>query len=275
MTEPLRRERGLLNSFAAEHPEQFGHVLASCRTNESHQILNNLPTPTLIEVLAYAPRQVTVEFVETQGDSTILKWIHQGSNDAVARIVRRLPEEVRAIVLPKVKDVNKLRILREYVSFAKNSVAALADKDFISFSELTTCTEVRKRIRQLDESEVENVLIVASDDRVLGILDDRKLLRSGSEEPIKGCVKRTTLLPANAPTKSVVESEDWHNVDRLPVVDRGGRAIGILHWKHLAERMEAREHNSNPEDYALVMEVMSTMLDLVKELPRTSRSRQR
>ena len=263
------RERGLIQNFAEEHPEQFGQVLASCTSDESRRILSGIPTTALIEVLAFAPRQVTVEFLETQPTDSILKWIHQGSDDAVVRIARRLKEDVRATILNRIKDVNKLRVLREYVNFQKNSVAAFADKDFLAFRDNMTCAEVRKQIRNLDEDDTENIIIVSSDDRVLGLLDDRRLLRSGREEPITSCIKRTTMLPANATTKSIVDLEDWHRVDRLPVIDRNQRAIGILHWKRLIEREDFHDSESDSGNYALIMDVMSSMLDVVKELPRT------
>lgn len=269
MSDSVVLQRGLILNFAEEHPEQFGQVLASCATSEAHQILRDLPITSLIEVLAYAPRQFTVEFIGTQDSDAILRWIHLGSDDAVARIARRLPEEVRATVLAQVKDVNKLRVLREYVNFAKDSVAALADKDFLTFPDKMTCAEVLTSIRNLDEDDTENLLVVNAEDRVLGLLDDRRLIRSGRSEPIAGCIKRTTLLPASATVESIVEIEAWHEVDRLPVVDKKRRAIGVLHWEHMIERHKTGEVTSQNEDYALVMDIMSTMLDVVKELPRT------
>ena len=275
MSDSVVQQRGLILNFAEEHPEQFGQVLASCATNEAHLILRDLPTTSLIEVLAYAPRRFTVEFIGTQDSNAILKWIHLGSDDAVARIARRLPEVVRAAVLAQVKDVNKLRVLREYVNFEKDSVAALADKDFLTFPDKMTCAEVRESIRKLDEDDTENLLVVNDEDRVLGLLDDRRLLRSGRSEPIGGCIKRTTLLPASATAKSIVEIEEWHRVDRLPVVDKNRRAIGVLHWDHLIERHKTREDTSQSEEYALVMDIMSTMLDVVKELPSAHKSRAR
>ena len=275
MSESVVLQRGLILNFAEEHPEQFGLVLASCATNEAHQILKNLPTSSVIEVLAYAPRQFTVEFIDTQDSDEILRWVHLGSDDAVARIARRLPEDIRAHVITKVKDVNKLRVLREYVNFAKDSVAALADKDFLTFTDKMTCAEVRKNIRNQDENDTENLLIVNSEDRVLGLLDDRRLLRSGRTEPIAGCIKRTTLLPASATAKSIVEIEAWHEVDRLPVVDKNRRAIGVLHWETLIERHKTREETSPSEEYTLVMDIMSTMLEVAKELPSAQKSRTR
>lgn len=275
MSESVVQQRGLILNFAEAHPEQFGQVLASCATKESHEILSDLPTSSVIEVLAYAPRQFTVEFINTQDSDSIVSWIHLGSDDAVARIVRRLPEDMRMSVLTQIKDVNKLRALRDYVNFAKDSVAVLADKDFLTFPETTTCAEVRKSIRNLDEADTENVLIVSNEDRVLGLLDDRRLLRTGSEEPIAGCIRRTTLLPASATAKSIVEIAAWHQVDRLPVVDKNRRAIGVLHWKQLIERHETREEASQNEEYALVMDILSTMLDVVKELPTMQKPRTR
>ncbi|MCY3541932.1 MAG: CBS domain-containing protein [Gammaproteobacteria bacterium] len=275
MSESVVLQRGLIHNFAEQHPEQFGVVLASCVTNEAHELLKNLPTASVIEVLAYAPRPFAVEFIDTQDSDEILRWVHLGSDDAVARIARRLSEDVRANVLTKVRDVNKLRVLREYVNFAKDSVAALADKDFLTFADKMTCAEVRKSIRNLDENDTENLLIVDSEDRVLGLLDDRRLLRSGRKEPIAGCIKRTTLLPASATAKSIVEIEAWHEVDRLPVVDKNRRAIGVLHWDTLIERHKTREETSQSEEYTLVMDIMSTMLDVVKELPSAQKSRTR
>ncbi|MYD45163.1 MAG: hypothetical protein F4W92_02265 [Gammaproteobacteria bacterium] len=275
MSDSVVLQRGLILNFAEEHPEQFGQVLASCATNEAHQILTDLPHSSVVEVLAYAPRQFTVEFIDTQDSDAILRWIHIGSDDAVTRIARRLPEDVRATVLSQIKDVNKLRVLRDYVNFAKDSVAALADKDYLTFPDKMTCAEVRKSIRNLDKDDTENLLIVNAEDRVLGLLDDRRLLRSGRKEPIAGCIKRTTLLPGSATAKSIVEIEAWHQVDRLPVVDKNRRAIGVLHWEHLIERHQTREDSSQNEEYTLVMDIMSTMLDVVKDLPSARKPRTR
>ena len=275
MSDSVVLQRGLILNFAEQHPEQFGQVLASCDTNEAHQILRDLPISSLIEVLAYAPRQFTVKFIGTQDSEAILRWIHLGSDDAVARIARRLPEDLRTTILTQVKDANKLRVLREYANFAKDSVAALADKDFLTFLDKMTCAEARESIRNLAEDDTENLLVVNAEDRVLGLLDDRRLLRSGQSEPIAGCIKRTTLLPANATAKSIVDIEAWHQVDRLPVVDKNRRAIGVLHWEHLIERHKNREDTAQNEEYALVMDIMSTMLDVVKELPGTHKTRTR
>ncbi len=263
----LLHERGLVVNFAKEHPEEFSQVLGSCPSDEAQTILRELPTPILIEVLAFTPRSIAANFMESSTVEDIVKWFNIGSRDTVTRLARRIPQQFRSDVIAQTKDVVKLRILHQQADYGKNSVAQIADKDFVWFISTRRCENVRQELRAMDLESSENALVVNEMDKVVGLLDERKLLRAGKDELVGSCVRNTQLLPANASVNAVVELEDWHTVDRLPVVDRNQQAIGILHWSRLADKNVVAEEAHEESPQYLILEVMGTMLNVARELP--------
>lgn len=258
---------GLLFNFAKGHPEEFSHTLNSTPREEAYRILDSLPTLVRIEVLAFSARLWAMKYLQSKTPDDIVEWLNRGSIDTVIRLARRIPEEIRKEVVGKIKDGKKVRAIQRYVRFAKNTVATIADKDFISFREDETCSSVIRQLRELELEESENVLILTFDERVLGLVDETKLLRSGKHEPIKSCVLTTALLPANAPIQAVIELEDWHRIDRLPVVDRGGIAIGILRWTQVTD-YEVTPEDIEEDSSPLVVEILNTLFDVAKSLSK-------
>jgi len=258
---------GLLFNFAKGHPEEFSQTLNSTPSEEAYRILDSLPTLVRVEVLAFSARLWAMKYIQSKPADDIADWMNRGSIDTVIRLARRIPEDVRKAVVEKIKDGKKVRAIQRYVRFAKNTVATVADKDFVSFREDETCSSVIRQLRELELEESENVLILSLDERVLGLVDETKLIRSGKHEPIKSCVLRTALLPANAPIQAVIELEDWHRIDRLPVVDRGGIAIGILCWTQVTD-YEVTPEDIEEESSPLVVEILNTLFDVAKSLSK-------
>lgn len=257
---------GLVLSFARNHPEEFAQVLQSCTVEEAYQLLDALPILVLIKVVAFAPRRWASQYIESRPVSEISKWIQRGSIDTVTRLARRMPETLRKEVLTNTTDPKKKRAIQQYVNFARHTVAALADKDFLWFRDTTNCAEVILQLREVDLATSENVLIIDEREKVLGLLNENKLLRSGNHEPIKSCVLHTTLLPASSPLHAVLELNDWHYVDRLPVIDRNRHAIGILKWAQLVEQEATFKAAINDEPQHLILEIMNTLLNAAKEI---------
>jgi len=258
---------GLLLNFAKGHPEEFSQTLNSTPSEEAYRILDSLPTLVRVEVLAFSARLWAMKYIQSKPTDDIADWMNRGSIDTVIRLARRIPEDVRKEVVKKIKDGKKVRAIQRYVRFAKNTVATVADKDFVSFREDETCSSVIRQLRELELEESENVLILSLDERVLGLVDETKLIRSGKHEPIKSCVLRTALLPANAPVQAVIELEDWHRIDRLPVVDRGGIAVGILRWTQVTD-YEVTPEDLEEESSPLVVEILNTLFDVAKSLSK-------
>ena len=262
-------DKGLLFNFAKNHPEEFAQTLNGAASDEGHAVLDSLPTLIAIQVIAFAPRFWAMKYIELKTTEEIVHWLNQGSIDTVARLARRIPEDLRDEVVRHLKDTKKNRALQQYVRFSKNTVATVADKDFVSFREDETCSSVIRQLRELELEQSENVLIISIDERVLGLLDETKLLRSGKHEPIRSCVLKTTLLPVNSPIQAVLELEDWHRVDRLPVVDRERIAIGLLRWSQISE-YDQHSEETEEESTHLVVEILSTLFDVAKSLSNSS-----
>ena len=96
--------------------------------------------------------------------------------------------------------------------------------------------------REMRDKEVGDVIVVDAEDKVVGILTDRDLavrVIAGHRDP--AVTKVEEVMTPNPVTVGALDSVERaervmreHLVHRLPVVDRDGKAVGILSLEDLA-----------------------------------------
>lgn len=264
---PELDERGLALDFAVRHPHEFARVLTGFDNDCAVQVLRLLPAEVLIPVAAHLSQQNTAAIFELYEVDELAQMLDSASMDDAARIVYRLPASQRFGVLAQISNSRKARVLGKFARLEANTVGELADKDFLWFPSSMRVDQVRSAIQStIDRDAVESAIVLNDDETVLGLLDFIGLTQAESNDVVGNCVLHTTLVPAEARPHTVVYFDDWHRVNRLPIVDHNRIPIGVLRWGQLAELADSPPEVDETESFSIVYEILNTMIELGRSL---------
>ena len=264
---PELDERGLVLDFAVRHPQEFSRVLTGFDNDRAVQVLKLLPSEALIPVAAHLSQQNTAAIFEQYEAGQLAQMLDSASMDDASRIVYRLPATQRTDVLALISNSRKKKALTQFARLEANTVGELADKDFLWFPRSMSVGQVRSSIQSATDREaVESAIVLNDDETVLGLLDYVGLAQAETHDVVGNCVLHTRLVPAEARPHAVVYFDDWHRVNRLPIVDQNGIPIGVLRWGQLAELADLPPEDVEPESFSIVYEILNTMIELGRSL---------
>lgn len=260
-------ESGLVRDFAVRHPQEFARVLSRLERDTAVQVLRLLPTETLVPIAAHLSQENTVAVFELYEPGQLAQMLNSASMDDASRIVYRLPESLRSDVLAQISNSRKARVLGQLTRLEANTVGELADKDFLWFPGSMSVGQVRSAIQSAtDRDAVESAIVLNDDETVLGLLDFIGLTQAESNDVVGNCAIHKTLVPAEARPHAVVYFDDWHRVNRLPIVDHERIPIGVLRWSQLAELADSPSEEDESESFNIVYEILNTMIELGRSL---------
>ena len=260
-------EPGLVHDFAVRHPHEFARVLSSFDSDVAVQVLKLLPIEAVVPIAAHLSQTNTNAIFDLYELDQVAAMLDSASMDDASRIMYRLPASQRTEVLALISNSRKRRILSQFVRLESNTVGALADKDFLWFSCSMSVGHVRSVIRSsTDRDTVESAIVLNDDESVLGLLDYISLTQAECNDLVGNCVVHTVLVPAEARPHAVVYFDDWHRVNRLPIVDQEQNPLGVLRWSQLAELADSPSEDDETESFSIVYEILNTMIELGRSL---------
>ena len=90
--------------------------------------------------------------------------------------------------------------------------------------------------------------IVGEQSRLLGVVDLASLLRAPADGRIDGLARASALaLSAVSTLAAALGHAGWEQASTLPVVERGGRLIGVLHRATLNRALQRSRAEEPPE----------------------------
>ncbi|MXW52910.1 MAG: hypothetical protein F4X44_14145 [Gammaproteobacteria bacterium] len=264
---PELDESGLVHDFAVRHPQEFARVLSRFDSDVAVQVLTALPTESLVPIAAHLSQENTTSIFEMYDIEQLAQMLDSASMDDASRIVYRLAAIRRTEVLALVSNSRKSRVLSQFARLEANTVGEIADKDFLWFPGSMSVGQVRRAIQSAtDRDAVESAIVLNDDETVLGLLDYISLTQAESNGSVSNCVEQTTLVPAEARPHAVVYFDDWHRVNRLPIVDHNLIPIGVLRWSQLAELADSPSEEETSESFSIVYEILDAMIELGRSL---------
>ena len=262
-SEQLAPPNGLVQAFAINHPSEFAAVLNRHAYSEVEPILQQLSPKCLPDLVSLLSQSHAHRFLSSSETSVIVEWLTATSLDTAARIVQRLPLEIRDSQLDAVANKKRRSQLRELVSIASDTVGTRIQTNFRWLSSDTTVARTLQEIQEHPDY-VGPMFITNSEDLVIGIMDSDQLVHLTNDATIHSCTQSLPRLPAETPIRSVIDSPIWQTTRFLPVTDRYERAIGFVTREDLT--LETVEQAAAEMGDNLVVNVAQTMFDSWSDL---------
>jgi Mg/Co/Ni transporter MgtE len=231
----MQPDERLAQRFAERHPEAAAAVLAGLPPRQLAQALAGLEISAAVALVPKLPVLAVarcLEYLGAQQAAALLAGIPLRN---AAEILRRLTDAVRDRCLAALPQ-RVAAALRSAIEHAQDSVAAFMDGQVRSFAPDDTVERVLAHLEQERESGC-HIYMTDAHGRFAGVLSLRDLIASHPHARLGSFpVQPMATLPEGARSSSVLGHPAWLRHTQLPVIDSGGRFVGVLWRERLSER---------------------------------------
>jgi len=252
MAEP----EALTLTYIVAHPGEAARVLERMPGTDAAALFATVParagSPVLMAMLPSAAARV----LGSLDDEPALALLAAGGAQAAVTVLRYVPEARRSRLLEGLPTATAVasRIL---LGYPDDSVGAWADPDIIALPPETRVSEVLHRVRS-GEMKVEQVYAVDNEQRLVGMVDLHELLRTPDLTALSVVVhKPAAVLTAMTPLTGAATQRGWQLSSALPVVERDGRLIGVMHRATLARAMARSRAPAQPTSEVTITGVLT------------------
>lgn len=237
----------LAEELIERHPARAAVALETVDWEDAAQLLVRSKPSHAARVLTRMTPQLAARILGSFDEERMAASIEALPLDVAARVVRRVPEDRRAVVLDSLKP-RRSRELASLLRFPEGTAGALMDPNVLALPETFTAREAMNRVRESAESARYNLYVLDSEQRLVGAINLRELMLARSKLRLADLMARNPQrLDARADRSEIVAHPGWREVHSLPVVDERGGYLGGLRYRTL-RALEAELFSRNVSD---------------------------
>lgn len=222
-------------AFMRAHPAEAAQALQVVPADAAAALLARAPTRLASPVLRAMEPGAAAAALAGLGDERAMELLGTlGARSAVA-LLRRIGEPRRSRLIAGLPTAAALAS-RLLLGYPEDTVGSWADPDVIALPPDARTGDALERVRRA-ESNVEHLFVVASL-RLVGWLPLSALLRAPEGAALHSLMERPdVVLPAQTPLAGALAHPGWRRRSALPVVESGGRLLGVLTHDALARAL--------------------------------------
>ena len=254
MAEP----EALTLTYIAAHPAEAARVLERIPGADAAALFATVPARAGAPVLTAMLPSAAARILGSLEDEPALALLSAAGVQAAVTVLRYVPKPRRSRLLEGLPTATAVAS-RVLLGYPDDSVGAWADQDVIALAPETRVSDALERVRGGDERKVEQVYAVDHDQRLIGIVDLLELLRAPDSTTLAAVLhKPLAMLTAMTPLTGAATQRGWQQSSVLPVVERDGRLIGVLHRATLARALARSRATTQPADEVTITGALIT-----------------
>jgi magnesium transporter len=239
----LRREasvakaEALTHAFLESHPEDAARVLERLVPQEAAALFAVTPLRTWVPALRAMLPFSAARCLELLDDETVAAALRRVGPQSGVALLRHVAEPRKSALLTRLPTALGVAF-RLLLGYPEQTVGAHADPQVLALAADATVGAASALVRTVDEVNHPHVYVLDSEQRLLGVVDLTVLLRADAEVPLHHLVRKMPFaLPARAALQAINDHQGWNESSALPVVERDGRFVGVLHRAALARSL--------------------------------------
>ncbi|MDH4096046.1 MAG: CBS domain-containing protein [Betaproteobacteria bacterium] len=245
----------LSHAFMRAHPAQAARVLEAVVPAEAAALLARVPARLGAPVLAAMLPNAAARALSGLQDEHSLALLGELATQPVVAVMRHVPEPRRARLIAGLPTAAALAS-QLLLGYPEDAIGAWTDPDVLALPGTTRAAEALERVRHM-EGIVQRVFVTSGDRRLEGWVPLPALLRASAGAALTSIMSRPEgVLTAQTPLAGAVGHPGWERSSLLPVVESGGRLVGVLTRDALAR---ASRRVSRPAHTAAVGSLASML----------------
>lgn len=234
-------------AFLTAHPSEAARVLERLPGGQAADFFARVPArvgaPALVAMLPTAAARV----LGALEDAPALALLTSVGVQAAVGVLRYVAEPRRAHLIEGLPTATAVAS-RLLLGYPEDSVGAWVDPDVIAMAPETPSRDALERVRNGEEANIDRLYTIDGERRLIGIVELAALMRAPETVSLEVLMhKPTAVLTAMTPLTGAASQRGWERASALPVVERGGRLIGILPRATLARAL-ARNRATSQAD---------------------------
>jgi len=212
------------------HPSDLADILEDLGKKSSMSVFSALDEEKAADVLEELEPHTQIHILENLPIDKAADLLEKMPADEAADILEELEDE-KAELLLNAMEMESSREVRELLEYPDNLVGSLMTTDIISFRAGVTVDEViaELRARKPEPSELYNMFVTESEDKLIGSFNLRDLVVSEPTSPL-GEIMRTEprFLYDNQKVGDIAELISKYNLLAVAVVDEEKKLQGMV-----------------------------------------------
>jgi magnesium transporter len=230
--DPARRVKLRIsyNRLAELHPADLAGILEELSRDEQKSVIESLDDEVAAEAVSEIPTRMQVALIEGLSAGRAADIIEEMAPDEAADVLQELPPETSAVVLANM-ETEEADEVRELLGFEEDSAGGLMTTEFIKAEDSGTVEGAINALAKF-EGQLESIhaiYITDARNRLEGVVPLARLLLAGRDAGLQELSLDPVIsAPYYADQKMVMNLFRKYNLLALPVVDDGGRLIGVI-----------------------------------------------
>jgi magnesium transporter len=235
---------GLLSVLQEMHPTDAAAVIGGLESREIATVLALLPPDLERDVFSYLEPEVQEQYVTGAGRERVQKVLHAMLSDDRAEFLERFEPRVRDQLICMLPSAAREDLLRRS-TFRDDQVGAFLSTDYAVLNPTLTARQAIAELRRQAPSKetIYYSYVVDRFGKLVGFVSLRDLILADDATPV-GEVMKTDLVSVTAEDDQEQAARVIRDYDliALPVVDSGGRLVGIVTHDDAVDIVEEEAH---------------------------------
>ena len=230
----------------AFHPAEIADLVESLHREDRLRILEALSEEALGKVLTYLDGETLKVALTRLQTRPLANALDEMEVDDAARLLSILPEEKRVPLLDAMTAPDAAAA-RGLLRYEPRTAGRLMTDKFVRVRPEWTVGDAMQHLREIDPevATVANLYAVNDADRLVGVVSLRRMLPASSSQTVGQLMNREVIaIPADTSQDEVARLVSKYSFSALPVVDDGGRILGIVTVDDVLDVLVARETES-------------------------------
>lgn len=244
----MRVDNPLTREYLLNYPMDAARNLEQVSVEHVAAFFSELPVKTAATVMAaMLPNQAT-DCLQTMAAVSAAKVLAELPVTFAVRVYRLMSTEKRIEIFTLLSDRSRKHIQR-YLKFPSVSVGAMLDPVVDMLPADVTVSGAIRYIERLKHAVNCEIYVIDETQRLVGMIEIGKLLKSGHHLKLKNIMNRKTQrVSAFARAETVVTHPGWVTRRSLPVVDRDNTLVGILEFNRLRDSLGEIQQPGSPDN---------------------------
>ena len=243
-TDPARRVKLRISHerLARLHPAEIADIIEELAPAEREAVLEGLDDEVAAEALEEVNPRLQVSIVSALDSDKAADIVEEMDPDAAADLLADLPPETSEEILEEMEPEEREEV-SELLEFAENTAAGRMTTDFVALPASARAGEAVQGLRQFegDVETVSHIYVLDPQGKLAGMVPLLRLLLAQPGTALAGLITRVVSCPLTASDREVTDLFDKYNLLALPVVDAGGRMVGVITADDVITMLRSKE----------------------------------